>query len=1001
MSNLIGITIGLYDLSRWNRPGPHIVASGAGPNLWAPFKGGYGALTTILGAFALFLLLIWQVVPSWVLLARSLPQRGRLNPIGRALLTLFGLWLRGLQARSMHRAARLRIEIELLDPMPERPLRLHFGPKADYKAAKNRWRKDKRTWSIRVRTQLGELVQEVHEGESAAIDVDTCSPLIDNDAIERYFDALNHPFMHVRQNPVFLSKVTIKQGFTAPLHLLTGVLARYEQDWQQIVKEYGRSIIRPDDEFRYRHARKLQLFIFDCWLLWGPSIPICTCPEWQGEVALQYGFGDENNSLILRCGTPEVLRSLNGQNASGIKGFAVRSRVTGTLKWGPVLGPGNGDVGFCPAQVAIWQDSRLVLDVTGEAQGIRPAGGTEEQVFAQYYSAYLWIAFVMCNKDTGEPLNPNHPWRDMIPFFMHANIADIETYDFYASQLARSALESASEMLREEGNDDLILRFVCALDETGCGYDSLYQLPERETIREKMIRHADRPGAVEFRSVRRRLILDYHPNEPFKDGDYSACALPAIINDHYCSMDADSLTFHELRGTRRGDIELFKRFYKDCLKPEFPDPDELENVETIINYLRLKETGWYEKNNYHVILALDDGKPVGGAIADYLDGPNAGVIEYLVVQPERRNKGVGRRLLEHTERALHDDADTSRGRQLHWIVAELDDPYLTPRSKNGLDPFARLGVWGQFGYQRLDFPYVQPALEKNKKPVETLMLIAKLCPDQFASDDREQPEAQRGRESDSVGNKMGPDSQRGRSVPSNEVEMLVREYLRWAMRIEEPDSCDDFVTMADSLRAERQIELVTLKDYLGRENDGFLYVTDIVNENDPELNALIRLYEKFKNPDPMITGDTFRQFFQKDGLTHRPGYRYHLWKFRSGDPEWEGVASFMTAPSSERMTSVGICHYLSLADSIYSVDRLRPLVARIEERMMRDANGASGWGIDCRGDIDREVLTEVGFREPDAGQSRLLEQSLLSGAGTASSSSEPRHMLYKRFGRVY
>jgi hypothetical protein len=74
--------------------------------------------------------------------------------------------------------------------------------------------------------------------------------------------------------------------------------------------------------------------------------------------------------------------------------------------------------------------------------------------------------------------------------------------------------------------------------------------------------------------------------------------------------------------------DLLRRyFYHDCFVPEFPDPNERESFEVLQSYLRLKETGWYRKNNYHIIVLLDGDKPIGGSIADYLDEPNAGVIE--------------------------------------------------------------------------------------------------------------------------------------------------------------------------------------------------------------------------------------------------------------------------------------------------------------------------------------------------------------------------------------
>jgi GNAT superfamily N-acetyltransferase len=995
-----------------------------------------GEWLAVLGVVGIVVLLITQFVPTWNLLAKSLPQHGRRNVIWRALVTLLGLSMRGLQTRSLHKAARLRIEIELLKPADPPPLRLHYGRKAEYVAARKEWKKTRRAWSEEISILLGDLAQELKEEDAGpAIEVDTCSPLIDNDGIERYFNALHHQLLRPAQKPVFLSRVMIRSGFAAPLHLLTGVLARYDEEWQPIVEGYGKSIIRAGDKLRYHQARKIQMFIFDCWLLWGPSISLCTCPEWHGDVALQYGYGDEDNSLTLRCPSPDVLRALKTQVSPGVSGFAVQTRVCGTLKWGPVL----EDMGMSPAQVAIWKDKRLVLDISGEPEGIRVSGGTEEQVFAQYYSAYLWIAFVMCD-NTGEPLNPNDPddpdkpdqrWRDIIPFFMHGNIADDATYEFHTSQLARAVLEGALQLLQAEKENGLILRFVCAIDESGCGFDIQYPMPAKSTIRQKIKEFADAAKGTEAETALQRLDLRYHKDAPFKDGDYSACGLPDIVEGYYDEVKEDLPTFRELRGTRQTDIDLLERFYRDCFEPEFPNPDERESCETIVNYLRLKETGWYGKNSYHVVLAFVDGEPIGGAIADYLEVPNAGVIEYLVVAPEHRGKGVGGRLHEHTERLLHDDADRSGGRRLDWIVAELDDPYLTPRRGNGIDPFTRLHVWGSWGYQLLDFPYRQPALGDDKNPVTTLMLAAKTCSSRFAppEGDRKGPKTRSG---DQNGH-LGDGALRAESIPWVDVKTVLHEYMHWAMRIEEPTDSPVFKEMSRFLQAKNgPIRLDDFDEYLGSSED--IRIREVQGQHDAELDRAIDLYGNiFKDRGAKNARVDFRDAFQTDGLAYEKGHRYHLWTISTGDDaandaNYRGLASFLTTESD------GVCGYLGFIDPAPESAALRPLLARIEERMMRDAVarmeeerdsrgllarikermvhafrphmeerrmrealGAFGWTIACS---DKTQYVKLGFQEADEDQRESFEQSPLPGKISESPDSRV-HLLYKPFGRKY
>jgi GNAT superfamily N-acetyltransferase len=942
------------------------VAQAFGGRLFADFND-LIVIGTALTLGAAAWLLFAQVLPTWTLLARSLPREslhhGVINLYWQALITLSGIFFRGFQTRSLHKAARLRIEIELLNPIPERPRRLKYQDEEEYAEAREQWKKDKKDWQNDKKKLLHALVYE--EEADRSIDVDTCSPLIDNDGIDRYFNALVSQRQFANE-PNFLAKVTIRSGFVAPLHLLGGVLARYEEDWQPIVEEYGRSVIRSGDTLRYSQARRVQAFIFDCWLLWGPSIPICTCPEWHGDVALQYGFGDENNSLVLRVNSPEILRTLGGPNNAhaGVEkpmqldGFALQTRVSGKLKWGPTL----GDTGFCPAQRAIWHDKRLVLDITGEVHGIRRSGGTEEQVFALYYSAYLWIIFVMCEvKDgkPGEPLNPRHQWRDLIPFFIHGNIADAESFDFNASQLARIALNGALELLRAD--EDLALRFGCGIDETACGYEELYFISAK-TIRQRMLDFLAKDRA-EDKSVLARLDLEFEQTRPFKDGDYSACALPGIVTDYY-NEGKDMPTLHELRFTRKSDMDLLQRFYHECFIPEFPNSDERETLEQIKEYLHRKETGWYGKNNYHVVVMLDGDIPIGGSISDYLVEPNAGVIEYLIVSPDHRGTGLGGQLIEHAERLLHEDSQRSRGRRLDWILSEMDDPYVTPGPTNRFDPFVRPRIWHKWGYKLLNFPYVQPALSASTKPVSNLLLSAKPCSGRFID-----------------------------SVPAADLRTLIREYLRWAMRIDLPDGNKEFDEMSQFLERRGSIRLVSLSDYLGWEKaPQLLYINEVVNEKDSKLGDAITVYDQvFQDRDTAIGSAEFRKAFEPDGLYYRPNYRYHLWTLsRDADGKCEGMASFLTMPSA------GFGGYVGFFEPLRGSGKLSHLGARMEERMVRDGSQARGWYIECDDEEERDIFLKLGFRELDVN----YLQPALPGRNIEAPD-RFLHLLYKPFGRVY
>jgi hypothetical protein len=160
---------------------------------------------------------------------------------------------------------------------------------------------------------------------------------------------------HRQSADSFISQVRVKRGFVAPLHLVSGLLAECEDDWGPVIEDYGRQVAQPlpaipgadgpqrfasrDGELR---LQRLQTFLFDCWLLWGPSIPICTCEAWYaGRPVLQFGFGDENNSLALLFEDPipveQLRRFFSGEHVRGTALAVKTTNVVGHVQWGPSI----------------------------------------------------------------------------------------------------------------------------------------------------------------------------------------------------------------------------------------------------------------------------------------------------------------------------------------------------------------------------------------------------------------------------------------------------------------------------------------------------------------------------------------------------------------------------------------------------------------------------------------------------------------------------------------
>lgn len=409
----------------------------------------------------------------------------------------------------------------------------------------------------------------------------------------------------------------------------------------------------------------------------------------------------------------------------------------------------------------------------------------------------------------------------------------------------------------------------------------------------------------------------------------------------------------EFRELAAGDSALLHRFYKELYLPQFPDPDERESLANIERYLRLKEEGWYGRNNYHVTVVLDQGAPIAGAISDYLAEPNAGMIEFLVVAAAQRRRGLGAALLRRTEAMLDEDARMAAGSGVAAVLAEIEDPFRVALPAEGLDPFRRALIWAKWGYRRLDFPYVQPALSEAQGPVRYLMLAIKPL---LAGD----------------------------PVPAPLLRSFLQEYLRWAMRIDAPDRDPSFRGMARCLAARPAVPTMRLDAYVGRDPARPLVVTEVTGEAEPDFAAALAVYRAaFPAGAAAVEPAGFAAALRR---APRSGDgRYHLWALRR-EPEGPvlGMASFFAFPCA------GFGGYAAFAPGLRGTGRLPLLLARIEERMRRDAPEARGWYIECETAAQAAIFRKTGFHELAID----YVQPPLPGGGTVRLA-----LLYKPFGR--
>ncbi|ADP71127.1 hypothetical protein Rvan_1889 [Rhodomicrobium vannielii ATCC 17100] len=423
-------------------------------------------------------------------------------------------------------AARKLVELEIINPADPEPNEYDFKSEQKYKEKIDAWRKQQQVREAEIVSDLRKVLSDPKTGfegdgwdlkaeifkflqspfrrsqsqgaKQNSVVLKSFKKLDDNrELIKRYFNVLGQ--MDPDAEKKFLTQTTIKFGYISPIFLLTGILNRFDDEdgWRLIIDRY-RALVKDDRHYSIE-TRELRAFLFNCWLLWGPSISPCDCPEWQTEgltTTLQYGYGDENQSIDLIFKDNDngdfgaLIRgrlSLKDPNIDPRIGFApsailaVPSVVQGRFKWGPDLGE---DV-VCAAQKLIRDPGRGRVVLECDPQGFRtknPQKDTPTNDVSNYYTAYLWIMFVI-QDGNGAPFFQEEEvyWKNLLVFFEHGNIADATTFHTLKKNLAAKVCSSLSEIFAREQALGRTLRIVYggALDDTNCGHGNTLYPPAR------------------------------------------------------------------------------------------------------------------------------------------------------------------------------------------------------------------------------------------------------------------------------------------------------------------------------------------------------------------------------------------------------------------------------------------------------------------------------------------------------------------------------------------
>ena len=363
---------------------------------------------------------------------------------------------------------------------------------------------------------------------------------------------------------------------------------------------------------------------------------------------------------------------------------------------------------------------------------------------AQKYYSTAYVWILFELEDDDYSFKP----EKSVAFFEHANLANNGTYNFLIETLIDKSLKHFESIYSNPEYAQRKYRFVCAMNgriESECisKYRELMQ------------------SGTPFGNVLKENII----MEP----KHSAADVFSAYDEFFSPRRL--LNYVEVSYQNPKTITDFGQFYTDVYMEAFPDDDEREGFDNFLKYL--KRANESKEYRYHIVLAKDEmDRVIGGCIFNYYKKSNTGVIEFLAVKSDLQSSGIGTMIYKHVSSILSDDAHQMSGKPLDYVCCEIDSP---EHSKAEIKKY--LYFWNKNNFWHLDFDYVQPALSANQQPVTGLWLTIS--------------------------------SQRTacKDVPNKLVMDILYDYMKYAMCIDDPLQCSEYIKMETQLMENDTVRL--------------------------------------------------------------------------------------------------------------------------------------------------------------------------------------------------
>jgi hypothetical protein len=557
----------------------------------------------------------------------------------------------------------------------------------------------------------------------------------------KYFDTPNvrKVFGIQKKQISWVLKIHIDEAYVTPTCLLAGLLSRFEEKWNDLIKRYiSTAYIADTDENIKKNKSNVilanELYFTFAWLSWGPSCEIKFKNYWAG--LCQISYGDESNSIpaMANMNTDAITKLKEKFNDNAANRYGILVSATISIFENKTYYKNIRDI---INQENAYFYNKIKNGVFSFAAQIDDLSICDNYKANKYYcTAYVWLLFEIEDEEqfTFRP-------EKSVAFFEHTNLSDKKAYLFLIETLIDKSIRHFTDVFNNPKYEGRKYRFVCAMnDEITTAFYNRYN---------EIINSGGKIGKV----FKNRII-----QEPKHT--------PAVVFSAYDEyfFATNTLSYVEVSLKDKKSVSDLGRFYTDIYMENFPNPDERESLNNLLYYLKKAETT--DKYKYHITLAKDNnGNVVGGAIFNYFYKSNSAVIEFIVVKTDMQSSGIGTQIYEHILKTMEYDARKANKKKLDYIFCEIDSP------ENGkLSNDKYLYFWNKYKYRHINFSYIQPSLSPSQAPVSGLWFI--------------------------VSSQSATDLSK---VTGELIISVIHDYMKYAMQIDNPNKNSSFIKMKGEL----------------------------------------------------------------------------------------------------------------------------------------------------------------------------------------------------------